>query len=194
MNGNALKFGAAAVAIIAVAILGVRFLPGAVGGPSDPTPSPTASGTPAAATLASGSFTVPLNEFGEAVDIQAVRTGDEVSGTMEISNPAGGEGAYSVDVQCAQTTDDGFLMIGGEVTASSYTEFIEDGAYVVIGLAPGTPVRMLWAVDVLATDEVPAPAESCSAFVESLLSDPESIFDAVDVDGRPIEGNLELGL
>jgi hypothetical protein len=188
MNGNALKFGAAAVAIIAAAILGVRFLPGAIGGPSDPTPSPT----PVAVTLASGSFTAGLGEFGEAFDIEAIRTGDEVSGTMYISNPVGGDGAYSVDVQCARTTDDGFLMIGGEVTESTYEEFIEEGAYVVIALAPGTPVRMLWAADVIATDEVPAPAESCSAFVESMLGDSEFL-ETVDVHGRPIQGDLELG-
>jgi hypothetical protein len=186
MNGNALRFGTAAVAIIAAVILGVRFLPGAVGGPPDPTPSPTTS----AVTLASGTFTVPLGEFGEAVDIEAVRTGDDVSGTMDISNPVGGEGAYSVDVQCARTTDDGFVMIGGEVTESTYEEFIEEGAYVVVAFAPGTPVRMLWAVDVLATDEVPAPADSCSAFLESLLGD---LLETVDVNGRPIDGDLELG-
>jgi hypothetical protein len=63
---------------------------------------------------------------------------------------------------------------------------------VVIALASGTPVRMLWAVDVLVTDEVPAPAESCPAFVESVLGDPEFL-DTVDVRGRPIEGDLELG-
>jgi len=96
-------------------------------------------------------------------------------------------------VQCARTTDKGFLLIGGQVTESTYTQFIEDGAYVVIALAPGPPARMLWVVDVLATDEVPAPAESCSAFVDSLLGDPESIIDLVAVHGRPIEGNLELG-
>jgi hypothetical protein len=188
--------GAAAVAVLVVVVIGAQILGlptnDGVGGDATPTPQPTPTGTPnATVTLASGSFTVPLNEFGEAVDIEAVRTGDDVSGTMEISSPAGGEGAYSVDVQCARTTDDGSLLIGGEVTESTYAEFIEDGAYVVIALAPGTPVRMLWAVDVLVTDEVPAPAESCTAFVESLLSDP--LFDAVDVDGRPIEGDLELG-
>ena len=109
MNGNALKLVLVAAAVAAVALLGVRFLPGMVGGPPDPTPVPT----PTAFTLASGTFTVPLGEFGEAVDINAIRTGDNVSGTMEISNPAGGEGAYAVDVQCARSTDDGFLMIGG---------------------------------------------------------------------------------
>jgi hypothetical protein len=191
-----LAIGAAAVAVLVVVVIGYQVLgspsnTGGGGATPTPQPTPTSSATSAAGTLASGSFTVPLNEFGEAVDIQAIRTGDDVSGTMEISNPAGGEGAYSVDVQCAGTTDDGSLLIGGEVTESTYPEFIENGAYVVVALAPGTPVRMMWAVDVLVTDEVPAPAESCAAFVETLLGD--GIFDAVDVDGRPIEGDLELG-
>lgn len=188
MNGNALKFGVAAVTIVAAAILGARFLPEMVGGPPDPTPRPSST----AVTLASGTFTVPLGEFGEAVDIEATRAGDDVSGTIEISNPVGGEGAYSVDVQCARTTDDGFLMIGGEVSESTYEEFVGEGAYVVLAFAPGTPVRMLWAVDVLAADEVPAPAESCAGYIDSLLGEP-GLFDAVDVQGRPIEGELELG-
>jgi len=190
-----LAIGATAVAVLVVVVIGSQLLgsPTNVGGGDNgtPTPQPT-SPTSAGVTLASGSFSAPLGEFGEAFDIEAVRMGDDVSGTMEISDPAGGEGAYTVDVQCARTTDDGSLLIGGEVTESTYEEFIEDGAYVVIMLAPGTPVRMLWAVDVLATDEVPAPAESCSAFVESLLSDP--VFDKVDVDGRPIVGDVELGV
>jgi hypothetical protein len=187
-------FGLAAAAVIAAVVIGSQLFgsPTNVGGGDDATatPQPT-SASPVAVTLASGSFTAPLAEFGEAIDIEAVRTGDDVSGTMEISDPVGAEGAYTVDVQCSRTTDDGFLLIGGEVTASTYEEFIEDGAYVVIMLAPGTPVRILWAADVLVTDEVPAPAESCSAFVESLLD--EGNVDSVDVDGRPIEGDLQLG-
>ncbi|HEY6608736.1 MAG TPA: hypothetical protein VI277_06015 [Candidatus Limnocylindria bacterium] len=187
MNGNALKLGLAAVAIIAVALLGVRFLPSMVGSPPDPTPIPT----PTAVTLASGSFTAPLGEFGEAFDIHAIRTGDDVSGTMEISNPAGGEGAYSIAVECARTTDEGFVVIGGEVTESTYEEFVAEGAYVVLAFAPGTPVRMLWAVDVIATDDPPAPAESCSAYLESWLGDPGFV-EAVNVHGNPITGELEL--
>ena len=84
------------------------------------------------------------------------------------------------------------LFIGGEVTESTYVEFIESGAYVVIALAPGTPVQMLWAVDVLVADEVPAPAESCTAFLETLLGDPEFV-SGIDAFGRPIQGDLVLG-
>jgi hypothetical protein len=190
-----LAIGAAAVAVLVLVVIGSRVLgsPTNVGGGDNATPTPQPpSPSPVAVTLASGSFTVPLGEFGEAVDIEAVRTGDDVSGTMEISDPSGGEGAYSVDVQCARTTGDGVLVVGGEVTESTYQEFIGEGAYVAIALAPGTPVRMLWAVDVLATDDPPAPAESCSAFVESLLGD-SGFFNAVEVQGRPIDGDLELG-
>lgn len=187
MNGNALKFGAAAVAIIAAAILGVRFLPEAVGGPPDPTPTPTA----VAGTLASGSFTAGLGNFGRAFDIEATRTGDEVSGTLEVSDPEGAEGAYSVDLQCAQSTEDGLLAIGGELTESTY-ELVSEGAYVVITFASGTSVRTLMSIDVLSSDEVPSPAESCSAYLETLLSDPEFVA-AVNDDGVPIGGELELG-
>lgn len=205
MNKITFGLGAAAVVLIG-AVLGAQLLGSPDNtGSDDPSATPQATGTPASTatpdataslrpsngTVASGSFTAPLNEFGEAIEIEAVRTGDEVSGTIEISNPADGEGAYSVDVQCGRTTEDGFIFVGGEVTESTYREFIEAGAYVVIAFAPGTPVRMLWAVDVLAADEVPAPAESCSAFVETLLTD--EMFNAVDVLGRPIEGDLALG-
>ena len=189
-------FGLGAAAVVVALFIGAQLFGSASGGlGSEPTSTPAPSVTlqPSSEALASGSFTAGLGEFGQAFDIEAVQTGDDVSGTMEISNPAGGEGAYSVDVQCARTTDKGFLLIGGQVTESTYTQFIEDGAYVVIALAPGPPARMLWVVDVLATDEVPAPAESCSAYVESMLGDPESIFHAVDVYGRPIDGDLELG-
>ena len=146
--------------------------------------------TPTAVTLASGSFSAPLGEFGEAIDIEATRTGDAVSGTMEISDPVGGEGAYSVDVQCARTSDQDFLLIGGEVTDSTYQEFVEEGAYVVLTFAPGTPARVLWAIDVLAADDPPAPAESCEAYIDTLFGDP--LFGEVDTQGRPIEGDLEL--
>ena len=188
MNGNALKLGVVAAAAVAVALLGMRFLPGMVGDPPEATPTPT----PTAGTLASGTFTAPLNEFGEAVTIDAMRTGDDVSGTMEISNPAGGEGAYSVDVQCDRTTEEGFVVIGGEVTESTYAEFVEQGAFVLLAFDPGTPVRMLWAVDVLAADEVQAPAESCSAYLDSWVGDP-GFTNFLNEHGIPIEGELELG-
>jgi hypothetical protein len=192
MNNNIVRVGLAAAAVVVIAIIAINLLPGSPPPGGEPTETPTASPTSVAGTLASGSFTASLGEFGEAFDIEATGTGDDVSGTLDVSFTSGADGAYSVDLQCARTTDDGFVMIGGEVTESTYEEFIAEGAYVVIALATDTPVRMLWAVDVLATDEVPAPADSCSAYLESLLGDPEFL-DGVDVHGRPIEGDLQLG-
>jgi hypothetical protein len=184
VNGNALKFGLAVAAIVVVAILGLRYLPGAVGGQPDPTPIPTPE------TLASGSVAANLGEFGTTFDFDATRTGDDVSGTIEVSNPQGGQGTYTVDVQCTRTTDN-LLLIGGEVTDSTY-EFIADGAYAVIALVPGTPARMLIGADVLASDEVPAPADSCEAYIETLLSD-QGFAQGVNDHGVPINGALDLG-
>ena len=181
MNGNALKLGLVAVAIVAAAVLRVRFLPGAVGGPPEPTPTPT----PVA--LASGSFTAPLGEFGEAFDIEATGTGDDVSGTMDVSTA---EGAYSVDLQCARTTEEGRLMIAGEVSQST-SEFIVEGVYVAIMLAPGTPIGTAWWADVLPSDEVPSPADSCSGFLDTIFSDPE--LSEIGPSLRPIEGDIEFG-
>lgn len=183
MNGNALKFGAAAVVIIAAAILGVRFLPDVVGGPPDPTPTPI----PTPDTLASGSFTAPLGDFGEAFDIDATGTGDDVSGTMDVSTA---ESAYSVDLQCARTTDVGQLIIAGEVREST-SEFIVEGVYVAIMLAPATPAGTAWWADVLPSDEVPSPADSCSGFLDTIFSDPE--LSEIGPFLRPIEGDLEFG-
>ena len=186
MNGNALKFGLAAAAIAIVAILGVRYLPGAVGGQSDPTPTPI----PTPATLASGSVAVNLGEFGTTFDFDATRTGSDASGTIVVSNPQGGEGTYTVDVQCTRTIEN-LLLIGGEVTDSTY-ELIADGAYVAILLVPGTPARMLIGVDVLASDEVPAPADSCEAYLETTLSEP-GFARAVNLHAVPVNGELDLG-
>ena len=181
MNGNALKLGLVAVAIVAAAVLGVRFLPGAVGGPPEPTPTPT----PVA--LASGSFTAPLGEFGNAFEIEATGAGADVSGTLDVSAP---DGAYSVDLQCARTTQEGRLIIGGEVSEST-SEFIVEGVHVAIMLAPGTQIGTLWWADVLPCDEVPTPADSCSGYLDTIFSDPEFInMDANLL--RPVTGDLEL--
>jgi hypothetical protein len=51
---------------------------------------------------------------------------------------------------------------------------------------------MLIGVDVLATDQVPMPADSCEAYLETLLSDP-GFAQGVDDHGAPINGELDLG-
>lgn len=181
MNGNTLKFGVAAVAIIAAALLGVRFLPSMVGGPPDPTPTPI----PTPVSLASGSFTAGLSDFGETFAIEATGAGDDVSGTLDVSTT---QGDYSVDLQCARVATDGLIVIAGKVSEST-SELIVDGAYVAILFAPSTPVRTVIYVDVLPTDEVPAPAASCAAYLDTVLSDPGANVDDIPV---AIQGDLEL--
>ena len=185
MNGNALKLGLAAAAIIAVAVLGLRFLPGTVGGPPDSTPTPV----PTAETLASGSFAANLGEAGEAFGIEATRTGEDVSGTFDSSGAAG---TYSVELQCTRTTDDGLLLIAGEVTEST-NDTVSPGVYVAIMFTTDTPVvRTLLGFDVLPSDAVPSPADSCPAYLETLVSDPEFLTSVHD-GAIPIDGQLDLG-
>ena len=181
MNGNTLKFGFAAAAIIAAAILGVRFIPEMVGGPPDPTPTPV--------TLASGSFTADLSDWGQALDIEATRVGDDVSGTLEVSGP---EGAFALDLECSRTTDDGLLVIGGAVTEST-NEVASQAVYGAIFFAPGTPTRTILHLDVVPDDPASSPAESCSAYVDAIVSDPEfAQWDDPAPFGAPITGDLEL--
>ena len=185
MNGNTLKFGFAAAAIIAAAILGVRFLPSMVGGPPDPTPTPT----PTTDTLASGTFTANLSDWGQALDIEATGVGNDVSGTLEVSAP---EGAFSVDLQCSRTTDDGLLVIGGAVTEAT-NEVASQAVYGAIFFAPGTPTRTILHLDVVPDDPASSPAESCSAYVDAIVSDPEfAQWDDPAPFGAPITGDLEL--
>ena len=143
---------------------------------------PPASVEPTAATLASGSFTADLGSWGQEFDIEATGEGDDVSGTMEVS---GAEGSWSVDLQCSRTTDDGLLVIAGQVTESTNETFSE-GAYVAILFAPGTPVRT-----VLDLDDEASPADSCTAYLDAMFSRPD--FPGPVEEMRPISGDLELG-
>ena len=120
MNSNVLRFGGAAVAVIAAGVVGLSFLSGNVGGPT-PTPAPF----PSPVTLASGNFTASLLASGvTTVDIDAIgneprlrvdvsRSATPASGSMEVSDA---DGRFSVDVQCTRWGDE--LLIGGEVTDS----------------------------------------------------------------------------
>ena len=82
-----------------------------------PTATPHAS-TPA--TLASGTFTANLGSWGQAFEIEATGTGDDVSGTLDVSSA---EGTWSADLQCSRNADDGLLVIAGEVTDSTNEVF-----------------------------------------------------------------------
>ena len=150
------------------------------------TPTPV----PAAETLASGSFAANLGEAGEDFDIEATGSGDDASGTIDVSGFAAG--TYSVDLQCTRTTDDGLLLIAGEVTEST-NDTVSPGVYVAIMFTTDTPVvRTVLGFDVLPSDPVPSPADSCPAYLETLVSDPEFLTSVHD-GAIPIDGRLDLG-
>lgn len=174
----------AAAGVVAVLLAGCSVFgsgnPAPGGEVTDPTPTPV--------TLASGNFTADLGSWGQAFDIEATGTGDDVSGSMEVSSA---EGTWSVDLQCSRTADDGLLVIGGEVSETT-NPITSEGVYSAILLAPSTPVRTLLWFDVIPSDEVPSPADSCPAFLERMFSDPEFV-ELTGDDLVQIEGDLELG-
>ena len=176
MNNFWLRLGVAAVVLFAAAAIGLRFLPVESVGPapvSSPTPIPTPVPTPVA--LASGTFTARFTEQAlTTIDIEATGSGADVSGGMEVSEEDGG---FAIDLQCTRTIDNGILLIGGEVTASTRDGF-DEGLRVALVLQPGTNVSAaLWFED--------PPAASCPAFLEDVPDD-------VEIYLKPIQGDLEL--
>jgi len=151
----------------------------------------TAQGSPSATSqpsghvaLASGSFTAHLGTWGETFDIEATGTGNDVSGTLGVSGPGG---AFTVDLQCAQTADNGLLVISGAVTESTH-EIAPVSRFVAILFAAGTPVRtLLW------IDDEASPADSCPAFLAKIVSDPEFMAMTAN-DLRTVAGDLQLAL
>ena len=74
----------------------------------------------------------------------------------------------------------------------STSQYIVEGVYVAMLLAPGTPMGTMWWADVLPSDEVPAPAGSCSEFIDTIFTDPELAELDPDI-LRPIQGDLQIG-
>ena len=184
MHSNVLRFAGAAVAVIAVGVVGLSFLLGNVGGPT-PAPTPLQS----AVTLASGSFTAPLMASGvTTVDIDAVgieprlrggpsRSATHASGSMEVSDA---DGRFSVDLKCTRWAEE--LLIGGEVTDSTHMG-APVGTRVLIAFHPRTVIKaLLWFEDV-------PPAASCAAFLESITI-PTGVSN---LDMEPVNGLMRVG-
>jgi hypothetical protein len=168
------KLIVAAAAVLLVAVVGYQFLPsnGGVGG--EPTIAPSQSPT----VLARGDFT----SHGVVAQIDATGSGDDVAGTMTVSDS--GQDA-TVDLECARTTDDGLIEIGGLVTESTFNDGFPQGRRVAVIFEPGSPVKAIWWIALVAEPVVP----SCQALFESM--------DAPGADDprpglEPIEGTVEL--
>ena len=168
------KLIVAAAAVLLVAVVGYQFLPrsGGVGG------EPTLAPSPSAAVLARGDFT----SHGVVAHIDATGSGANVDGTMTVSDS--GQDA-TVDLECARTTDDGLIEIGGLVTESTFDDGFPQGRRVAIIFEPGSPVKAVWRIALVAEPVDP----SCQALFETMdkpgADDPRPGLE-------PIEGTVDL--
>ena len=174
MNTYAKLIVAAAVVLL-VAVVGYQFLPasGGVGG------EPTIEPSPSASILARGDFT----SHGVVAHIDATGTGANVDGTMTVSDS--GQDA-TVDLECARTTDDGLIEIGGLVTESTFDDFFPQGRRVAIIFQPGSPVKAIWRIALVAEPADP----SCQALFET-MDKPGA--DDPRLGLEPIDGTVDLG-
>ena len=161
--------------VIAIFFVGVVALAGCTQAASKP---PSQAPAPTAAPLAVGQFT----SHGVAATLDARGSGTNVSGTMTMADS--GQNA-TVDLECSHRTESGILMIGGLVTASTFTEWFPKGHRVAIVFQPGSPVKAIWYV-VLPGD---APLASCQAVVDALLAEGD-----LNEGLEPIQGTVELSL
>jgi len=123
------KLLAGAAGVLVVAFVGYQLLPrsGGPGGQSTIAPSPT---TPAL--IARGTFNFVEGE----IELIASRAGDGVTGTMTMSHTTGN---FTVDWKCTRTTQDGVILLAGDVTESA-SPYAPKGEREVLALKRGTPV------------------------------------------------------
>ena len=90
------------------------------------------------ALLARGNFATNVREV---VELEATREGSSVTGRMTVSAQGQNEPyAFTVDLQCDGTTEDGLIMIGGVTTDSTGQEAPPEGTWAGIVLERGSPV------------------------------------------------------
>ena len=174
------KLIAAAAAVLLVAVVGYQFLPvsGGVGG------QPTVAPSPSPALLARGTFGLE----GAEVELDATGGGDSVTGSMAVTHESGD---FTVDLKCARTTEDGVILIGGDITDST-SPFAQKGAREVIVIKPGSPVHASFDSEGRAGGDV-MPAASCPALLQQVMD--TGTQTVIGPDGlQPIEGGtVEFG-
>jgi hypothetical protein len=168
------KLIVAAAAVLVVAFAGFQLLPGSGGVGGEPTIEPSPSPT----VIARGDFT----SHGVVAQIDATGSGDDVAGTLTVSDSSADA---TVDLECARTTDDGLIEIGGLVTESTFDDFFPQGRRVAVIFQPGSPVKAVWRVALVAEPVDP----SCQALFET-MDTPGA--DDPRLGLEPIEGTVEL--
>jgi len=179
------KLIVAAAAVLLVAVVGYQFLPrsGAVGG------EPTVAPSPSPSLLARGTFTAQ----GITADLDATGSGADVAGTMALSQ-SGTSNSATVDLECARTTAEGLIQIGGVLTESAWDPNAQDwndgfptGQRVAVIFEPGSPVKAIW--NVTSADQ---GVTSCEGMFENLDSSPDEILPG-QPGLDPISGTVEFG-
>jgi hypothetical protein len=146
--------------------------------------------SPSPSLLARGSFT----SHGIAAELDATGSGADVAGTLALSQ-SNTDNRATVDLECARTTADGLIEIGGVVTDSLFDvddqaewhEGFPEGRGVVVIFEPGDPVKSIWWVT-LADDDV----SSCGALFDTIdRSEDEILPGSPGMD--PIQGTVDFG-
>ena len=169
-----------ALAVIASTAAISTFGPGGSGfGGTNATPSPSP------ALLARGNFVTNVDEV---IELEATREGSSVAGRMTVSAEGqNGPYAFTVDLQCARTTEDGLIMIGGVTTDSTGRNASPEGTWAGIVLERGSPVEAsTW------RPGGESQAASCLALLDEQGMRERSTHPGVDWTD-PIEGTVELG-
>jgi hypothetical protein len=179
------KLIVAAAAVLLVAVVGYQFLPrsGGVGG------EPTIAPSPSPSLLARGNFTAQ----GITAELDATGSGADVAGTMALSQ-SGTSNVATVDLECARTTAEGLIEIGGLLTESAWDPNAQDwndgfptGQRVAVIFEPGSPVKAIW--NVTSADQ---GVTSCEAMFENLdASADKPLPDSPGL--APIQGTVEFG-
>ena len=179
------KLIVAAAAVLVVAFAGFQLLPrsGGVGG------EPTIAPSPSPSLLARGNFTAQ----GITAELDATGSGADVAGTMALSQ-SGTSNVATVDLECARTTAEGLIEIGGLLTESAWDPNAQDwndgfptGQRVAVIFEPGSPVKAIW--NVTSADQ---GVTSCEAMFENLdASADEPLPASPGLD--PIQGTVEFG-
>ena len=173
-------------AVIALAVIGTTAAIWTLGTGGRNSGGPSATTSPGSALLALGTF---LANDG-AVELAATGEGASVTGRMTVS--VEGDYAFTVDLQCTRTTEDGLLMIGGVTIDSTSRHVSAEGTWAGIVLEPATPVEAaIWSH----RGGPPSEAASCLAFLDEQLLMEECCRNSEDPPDwlSPIQGSVEFG-
>ena len=143
-----------------------------------------ATPSPRPALLARGNFVTSDG----AVELEATGEGSSVAGRMTVSEE---DYAFTVDLQCTRTTEDGLIMIGGVTTdtAGAGSVLSPVGTWAGIVLERGSPLEAsIWSQRGADTSR----AASCLAFLDEQLMWERSTHPEGDF-ADPIEGTVEFG-